>query len=458
MLRAMAVIAVLSISVGCGETSTSDNDVVARVGSSELTVTRLAEIAASSSELPIRQEIIEALAMRWVEYSLLGLRTAAGNRLADSMTIVAATWPDVRAAVIDSFRSVRLNGQVEVTPAQVDSVFQSRDARYLRQILKRAAPATPPAQRDSLRAVISAMRDLLETGGSWEAVNIQNDDSRARAANGSMGLVSRGQTVPAFEKAAFALAPGQLSGVVETEFGFHLVYRPTLDEIRDELGLVLRDRFALPLDSVYEEELAARKNVELVDGAPAAVRYAAVYPSRVKGSDRVLATYRGGQFTIDDLVIQLQFLPQDFSQRAYSAPDDELTGLLRSFVLRDLKWQEAESAGVTLSKQRYDQIASAYTTYLNRILTITGLDPDTLARVAESHMGRRAAAATQVIRLLEAAVLDPRYAVPLPVGLSDHLLDNGDWEIYRSGIDMAVLEAAISRSAGRGEPGRSGEG
>jgi len=42
---------------------------------------------------------------------------------------------------------------------------------------------------------------------------------------GMLGEFGRGAMVPAFEEAAFALPVGQMSGVVETQFGYHLVYR-----------------------------------------------------------------------------------------------------------------------------------------------------------------------------------------------------------------------------------------
>ena len=42
---------------------------------------------------------------------------------------------------------------------------------------------------------------------------------------GSLGRFQRGMMVPAFEKAAFELAPGQVSDLIETQFGFHVIQR-----------------------------------------------------------------------------------------------------------------------------------------------------------------------------------------------------------------------------------------
>jgi len=52
-----------------------------------------------------------------------------------------------------------------------------------------------------------------------------SDDQLTASRGGRMPRISRGQTVPEFEEVAFGLAPGQVSDVVRTEFGFHIIRR-----------------------------------------------------------------------------------------------------------------------------------------------------------------------------------------------------------------------------------------
>lgn len=83
---------------------------------------------------------------------------------------------------------------------------------------------------------------------------------------GELGLISKGQTVPEFESAAFALQPGQLSAVVKSQFGYHIIKvtekQPEkvlpFDEVKDQLKQMLladkqKERFELILKDLKDK-------------------------------------------------------------------------------------------------------------------------------------------------------------------------------------------------------------
>jgi peptidyl-prolyl cis-trans isomerase C len=65
----------------------------------------------------------------------------------------------------------------------------------------------------------------LNDGGDFAALAVENSDCPSGRSGGDLGPFGRGQMVPEFEEAAFNMEIGEVSGVIETDFGYHLVKR-----------------------------------------------------------------------------------------------------------------------------------------------------------------------------------------------------------------------------------------
>jgi len=73
------------------------------------------------------------------------------------------------------------------------------------------------------RAQAESLHVRLVAGEDFAELAKQYSDDPTGANGGDLGFIQHGDMVPEFEKVAFSLAPGQISGVVQTDFGFHII-------------------------------------------------------------------------------------------------------------------------------------------------------------------------------------------------------------------------------------------
>ncbi len=87
-----------------------------------------------------------------------------------------------------------------------------------------AAQRHPRSQEEAIR-LLEELRDRISDGESFGELARAHSDCSSKSDGGDLGRFSAGQMAERFSKAAFALGVGEVSGVVQTEFGVHLILR-----------------------------------------------------------------------------------------------------------------------------------------------------------------------------------------------------------------------------------------
>ena len=117
-----------------------------------------------------------------------------------------------------------------VTDARIKASYEERKAEFQREevqarhILVQVPQGADDAVKAAKRKTAEGLLKQLQGGADFAKLAGQHsEDPGSKGQGGDLGWFGRGEMVPVFEEAVFSLKKGQLSGVIETPFGFHLV-------------------------------------------------------------------------------------------------------------------------------------------------------------------------------------------------------------------------------------------
>ena len=109
--------------------------------------------------------------------------------------------------------------------ADHQEMFQREEQVRARHILFKVAEGATPEQEAEVRARAEQVQHDLHAGGDFAAFAQQySDDTATAEKGGDLGFFPRGQMVQPFEEVAFSLEVGEMSDLVRTEFGYHLLH------------------------------------------------------------------------------------------------------------------------------------------------------------------------------------------------------------------------------------------
>lgn len=435
----VVVMAVVAVS-GCNlrDAFSGRVGVVAETDEHQLTVTELATTMAEGEKVPLRRDVAERIAYVWLEYMLFADRVIDGDSLLDSATVLHTYWPEGDQILIDQYRENLMAERVQVDSAAVDSAYRAGELRLIDHVLVRTTPDMSPPDRQAARAKAERLHQLA-VSGAWDEANEESDDRGAQRAGGSLGVIQRGDMVPGFDTVAYALAPGEISDVVESRFGYHVVRRRKLGEVRQEFETAVRQALEMRAESDFVADLLERWRVRVEPSAPGNIREAARAPLLAMQSPRVLATYRDGRFTTADLVRWLHALPQQVSQGVSGATDDDLRQFTSDLVQRELLTREAHEAGLTVPDSVFAQFKARLRVDVDQVKRTLELD-SLVARVGDRD-ARLAAAETVVEAYLAQIARTQQNAVVVPTFLADKLFSDSEWHLSTQGVDQTVERA-----------------
>ncbi|MBZ5680326.1 MAG: peptidyl-prolyl cis-trans isomerase [Acidobacteriia bacterium] len=194
----------------------------------------------------------------------------------------------VKYAVIDVSK---LEGSAQVTPADLQAYYdQHRDQYRIPEQVKVShilikTPLPGPDGKVDEKGVTEAQHraeDLLKQikgGAKFEDVAKKySEDTVSAKQGGSLGFIGKGRTVPEFEKAAFSLPKGQISDLVKSSYGFHIIrvddkqeaHMKTLDDVKADLEPLLKQQRAQQLAQKQAEALVNQARGVGLDAAAAA--------------------------------------------------------------------------------------------------------------------------------------------------------------------------------------------
>jgi peptidyl-prolyl cis-trans isomerase C len=146
----------------------------------------------------------------------------------------AAKRGDMRKLLYSRLFEAKFGATIAVTEADARKYydenleeFQVPEKVRASHILISTKPTDPNADPNQVKAQAKKKAEELlqkvKDGGDFAALAKENSDCPSKAQGGDLGLFGRGDMVPPFEDAAFALKVGEISDLVETRFGYHII-------------------------------------------------------------------------------------------------------------------------------------------------------------------------------------------------------------------------------------------
>jgi peptidyl-prolyl cis-trans isomerase C len=150
--------------------------------------------------------------------------------------------------------------------------FKKPESYHASHILIGVDPQAKPEEKQKAKVKAEAIKKRLAAGEDFATLAKAESTCPSKEKGGDLGTFGKGEMVPEFEKATAALKPGQISDVVETQFGYHIIKLiekkdsgvVTFDESKEKIQAYLKQTKAQKAMLAYIAALKSNAKIEKI--------------------------------------------------------------------------------------------------------------------------------------------------------------------------------------------------
>lgn len=450
-------LAVLAVSLGslaaCDslkEALTAHVDVVAKANDRELSVDRLSDLLGKSTlQIPVNRETAGLVADLWTGYQLLAVAAARGDSIIEPKLIDEATQ-----GITASMRLRRFMDGVGQTlkreTASEATYTQATGGLFVaRHILFSFPGGASQEQRDSVKKKAQTVRGQLTAANFAEMAKKHSGDPGSAQRGGDLGAFPRSDMVKPFGDAVAALHPGDISGLVETQFGYHIIQRPTYAAAKAQYEATFNETIGQRAESIYVARVDDEAKISVRSSAASDVKAAAREFAQHRTDSDVLATFKDGSLTLGRFVRWVEMMPPQarIAQQIGQSPDSVVRQFVRSITRNEVLLKKADSAGVTITAEEQQQLRAEFKNAMIGLWAQLGLDPRSIADSGQSVPERERLAAARVEDLLDRVMSGQAQAIQVPTPAHSVLSAMYKSKTMPAGLDRVVERASRVRAS-----------
>ena len=218
-----------------GNVSAKDDDVVAKIGDRKITLSEFNKIlgyldSEKQKLVEKNQQFKENLLQQYIQGIVISnLAKKEGfdknPELKEQLEVIKDNY------IAIEYLKKEVTNKVEVSEEDIKAYYESHKDEFKmpemvrsRHILIKTDPSASDNDNKKAREKAEEILKKIKAGEDFaKLASDVSDDTGSKTKGGDLGFFPKGIMVKSFEDAAFSLKPGEVSGIVETQFGYHII-------------------------------------------------------------------------------------------------------------------------------------------------------------------------------------------------------------------------------------------